>query len=77
MPRVNLNVPPVDPLKGIILERQLALRLSGREMSAKLGLSNATYSNMLHRPLDTWPLGTVKKVCSILGIDKETLRANI
>lgn len=77
MPRVNLNVPPVEPLKGVILERQRALRLSDRAMSEKLGLSNATYSNMMRRSVDTWSLGHLKKTCSILGIPKDTLRANI
>lgn len=77
MPRVKLNVPPVDPLKGVILERQKALRLSDRAMSAKLGLSNATYSNMMRRSTDTWQLGQIKKTCSILGIEKEVLRKNI
>lgn len=77
MPRVNLNVPPVDPLKGIILERQKALKISGRVMSQKLGISNAGFSNMLRRPTEDWTLGDLRKVCTILGIPKETLRANI
>ncbi len=77
MPRVNLNVPPVEPFKGVILERQKALKLSDRAMSEKLGLSNATFSNMMRRPLDTWPLGHIKRTCTILGIPKDTLRANI
>lgn len=77
MPRVNLNVPPVDPLKGVILERQKALRLSDRAMSEKLGVSNVTYSNMMRRPIDTWSLEQIKRTCSILGIPKDTLRAHI
>lgn len=77
MPRVKLNVPPVDPLKGVILERQKALRLSDRAMSEKLGVSGATYSNMMRRPIDTWSLEQIKRTCSILGIPKDTLRAHI
>lgn len=77
MPRVKLNVPPVDPLKGVILERQKALRLSNRAMSEKLGLSNATYSNMMQRPTDQWQLDRLKKTCFVLGIDKDTLRKHI
>lgn len=77
MPRVNLNVPPVDPFKGVILERQKALKLSDRAMSEKLGVSSATYSNMMRRSTDTWSLEQIKRTCSILGIPKDTLRAHI
>lgn len=77
MPRVNLNVPPVEPFKGVILERQRALRLSDRAMSEKLGLSNAMFSLLMRRPIDEWQLKHLKKTCTILGIPKDTLRANI
>jgi transcriptional regulator with XRE-family HTH domain len=78
MPRLKTQKPRSDPLKALMLQRKLEVKLSGSELAAKMGVSRQTLSEMLNRKsTDDWTLGSIKKACKILWISAEELREAI
>lgn len=64
-----------DSLKALILERQIALRKTDRQMADLLGLSRNTWSSMIHqRHTDEWELGQLITLCVRLGITAEEFK---
>ena len=75
MPKLKAAEPRRDPVKALILERQVALRKSDAEMSKLLGVCRQTYSALIHeRHTDNWTLGTITKACGALNIPLFELR---
>lgn len=78
MPRVKLAVPEVDKVKGLFLERQIALGYSEAKMAELSGYSLATYRNMIrHRRTSDWKLCDILKLAKALGISKDDIRVSI
>lgn len=75
MPKITTSEPRRDPVKALILERQVALNKSDTDMSELLGVCRQTYSALMHKKhTDDWCLGTITKVCNELNIPLFELR---
>ena len=58
-----------DPVKGLILERQVAYRKTDQELANVLGVSRQTFSRMIHNVhTEEWELGQIRKVLYALNV---------
>lgn len=75
MPRVNLNSPPSDPLRGMVLDRQYSYGKTQDDIAQVLGISRSTWNRMLRNGSATWTWEQVRKLCRYLDIPLNDARA--
>ena len=81
MPRTKLQEsvskrkhPPVDKVKGLILERVNAMELTYSDISKDTGLSPDAIGRMMRKPSCEWEFGRLLAVAKATGVDIEELR---
>ena len=78
MPRVKLLKKPSDPVKALLFEHKIALRLSDEQMAVKMGVSKSTYERRMHEQhTDQWSVGELKRLSHSLGVPMDELRGAI
>lgn len=80
MPKTRFDryaIPPVDALKGKILERKQALRLTNQALAKKLNSSPQTVARKLAVPTWEWDLQTLTGLCRVLGIGEKEFKENV
>ena len=78
MPHLKATEAKKDPIKALILERKLALKLDDEEISRIIGVSRQTYSKMLnHSHTDEWSMGRIKRLCRAMNITVDELRCAV
>lgn len=58
-----------DPVKGLILERQVAYKKTDQELASVIGVSRQTFSRMI-RDMHTeeWELGQIRRILYSLNV---------
>ncbi len=78
MPRVKLLKRPSDPVKALLFEHKIVLRLTDEEMARKMGVSKSTYERRMHEQhTDQWTVGELKQLSRSLGVPMDELRGAI
>ena len=67
-----------DPVKALILERQVYENKLDCELARVIGVSPRTFSRMMHeRHTDEWPLKYIRKLCWVLNVTQEQFAASL
>lgn len=84
MPKTKLTekysqpkTPPVDPLKGLILERVKAMNYKHEDMARIIGKTPNTVYSRLKGSMRDWRYGELLDLCKASGVPIEDLRAAI
>lgn len=71
------KTPPVDPLKGLILERVHAMNYKHEDLAKIIGKTPNTVYNRLKGSIREWRYGELLDLCKASGVPIEDLRAAI
>lgn len=71
------KAPPVDPLKGLILERVAVMKIKPEILSAIFDCSEVTARKRLKQPTREWKYGEILDFCKYAGIPLEELRTSV
>ena len=64
--------PKGDPVKALILERQIACKRTDAWMARQIQVSRQTYYRMIHeRHTDEWPLKYIRRLYFVLNVTPE------
>lgn len=84
MPKTKLTekycqskTPPVDPLKGLILERVNAMNYKQDDIAQIIGKTPNTVYSRLKGSMRDWRYGELLDLCKASGVPIEDLRAAI
>lgn len=69
--------PPIDPLKGLILERKMALKITPEQIAKIFHCSEVTAWRRLNQPMREWKYGEILDFCKYTGIPLEELRTAV
>lgn len=69
------KTPPINPLKGLILERIAAFNYTNADLAEILHCSEVTAISRKKGPMREWRLGELFDLCMALEIPIEELRA--
>ena len=70
--------PKHDPVKAMLLERQLAYNRTDQWMASQIQVSRQTFYRLMHdRHTDEWPLMHIRKLCWALNITPELFAASL
>ena len=68
------NTPPIDPLKGLILERKMALKITPEQIAEILHCSEVTAWRRLNQPMREWKYGEILDLCKAMDVSIADLR---
>ena len=68
------KTPPIDPLKGLILERQMALKITTEQIAKIFHCSDATAWRRLIQPMREWKYGEILDLCEAMDVPITELR---
>ena len=68
------NTPPIDPLKGLILERQMALKITTEQIAKIFHCSEVTAWRRLIQPMREWKYGEILDLCKAMDVSIADLR---
>lgn len=71
------KTPPVDPLKGLILERVKAMNYKNEDLAKIIGKTQNTVYSRLKGSMRDWRYGELLDLCKASGVPIEDLRAAI
>lgn len=71
------KTPPVDPLKGLILERVKAMNYKNEDLAKIIGKTQNTVYSRLKGSMREWRYGELLDLCKASGVPIEDLRAAI
>lgn len=69
------KTPPINPLKGLILERIVALNYTNADLANILHCSEVTASSRKKGSMRKWKLGEILDLCKAMGVPIEELRS--
>lgn len=68
------NTPPIDQLKGLILERKRALKITPEQIAKIIHCSDVTARKRLNQPTRQWKYGEILDLCKAMGVSIAELR---
>ena len=68
------KTPPIDPLKGLILERQMALKITTEQIAKIFHCSAVTVCRRLNQPMREWKYGEILDLCKAMDVSIADLR---
>ena len=68
------KTPPIDPLKGLILERKMALRITPEQIAKIFHCSEVTAWRRLNQPMREWKYGEILDLCKAMDVSIADLR---
>ena len=68
------KTPPIDPLKGLILERKMALEMTPEQIAKIIHCSGATAWRRLNQPMREWKYGEILDLCKAMDVSISDLR---
>ena len=71
------KAPAIDPLKGLILERVVTMKIKPEILSAIFDCSEATARKRLKQPTREWKYGEILDFCKYTGIPLDELRTSV
>ena len=71
------KTPPIDPLKGLILERVAVMKIKPEFLSAIFDCSEVTARKRLKQPMREWKYGEILDFCKYTGIPLDELRTAV
>ena len=66
--------PPIDPLKGLILERKMALKITPEQIANIIHCSEVTAWRRLNQPTREWKYGEILDLCEAMDVSIADLR---
>ena len=66
--------PPIDPLKGLILERKMALKITPEQIAKIIHCSDVTARKRLNQPTREWKYGEILDLCKAMDVSIADLR---
>lgn len=67
-----------DPIKALILERQVHENKPDYELARVIGVSTRTFSRLMNeRHTDEWPLKYIRRLCWALNVTQEQFTASL
>ena len=71
------KTPPIDPLKGLILERVAVMKIKPEFLSAIFDCSEVTARKRLKQPMREWKYGEILDFGKYTGIPLDELRTAV
>ena len=68
------KTPPIDPLKGLILERKMALKITPEQIAKIFHCSEVTAWRRLNQPMREWKYGEILDLCKAMDVSIDELR---
>ena len=68
------KTPPIDPLKGLILERKVALKITPEQIAKIIHCSHVTACRRLNQPMREWKYGEILDLCKAMDVPIADLR---
>ena len=68
------GTPPIDPLKGLILERKMALEITTEQIAQIIHCSDVTAWRRLSQPMREWKYGEILDLCKAMDVSIADLR---
>ena len=68
------KTPPIDPLKGLILERKVALKMTPEQIAKIIHCSSVTACRRLNQPTREWKYGEILDLCKAMDVSIADLR---
>ena len=70
--------PKRDPIKALILERQVQENKPDYELARVIGVSTRTFYRLMNeRHTEEWPLKYIRKLCWVLNVTPEQFAASL
>ena len=66
--------PPIDPIKGLILERKRALKMTPEQIAKIINCSDVTAWRRLNQPTREWKYGEILDLCKAMDVSIADLR---
>ena len=68
------KTPPLDPLTGLILERNTALKITPEQIAKIIHCSDVTARKRLNQPTREWKYGEILDLCKAMDVSIADLR---
>ena len=68
------KTPPIDPLKGLILERKMALKITPEQIAKIIHCCEVTAWRRLNQPMREWKYGEILDLCKAMDVSIDELR---
>ena len=68
------KTPPFDPLKALILERKMALKMAPKQIAKIIHCSDVTVCRRLNQPMREWKYGEILDLCKAMDVSIADLR---